>query len=129
MRFFLTMIALLIISGCGVSKSVHEMALNDIQRLNVESEAQKEKIGGLEKELAAAKKDIEGLVSKKSDMEVNLEKAVRDLEQCRTDSAARGEKIKELEVKEKELIQLKVDVRTVKERASGLLEMIEEISR
>ncbi len=129
MRFILITVAVLIISGCGVSKSVHEMALNDIQRLNVESETQKEKIAGLEKELAASKKEIEGLSSKKSDMESNLEKAIRDIEQCKTDGAAREEKIKELEVKEKELIQLKVDIRTVKERATGLLEMIEEISK
>ena len=119
---------MLVLAGCGVSKSTHGKVLESMQRLTQERDAVNERLKKLTAELDATKKELDTTVASKEALDKELGKTREELKRCQDDSESLRAKAAKVEMLEEALNTIKTRLKEIRTRSKGLLEDITEIS-
>lgn len=128
MKNVIIVLALLILAGCGVSKSTHGKVLESLQRLTVERDAVNLKLKSLTTELDGTKKELETTLASKEVLDEELKKTKEELELCRDDVESLRVKAAKVEKLEEALNRIKIKLKDIRTRSKSILEDITEIS-
>lgn len=128
MKNIVFIILMLVLSGCGVSKSTHGKVLESVQRLTQERDAVNVKLKNLTTELDGTKKELETTLASKESLDRELKKTKEELKQCQDDVESLRAKAVKVEMLEEALNIIKNKLKEIRTRSKSLLEDITEIS-
>ncbi|MDT8316821.1 MAG: hypothetical protein RQ824_02380 [bacterium] len=128
MKNMVLLALILLMTGCGVSKSTHGKVLESMQRLTQERDAVNVKLKNLTAQLDETKKELETTLASREALDQELMKTKEDLKQCKDDVESLRAKAAKVEMLEEALNIIKNKLKDIRTRSRGLLEDITEIS-